>query len=253
MKIERHMDAKRLNEILNDPVVRPDVADLGDGVLDLTYQISDERNILLVGENGACLFLWVMSCLYEVHTQILPTGRGRWAKEFVQACGEWMFTKSDAMEIITRVPQGHVAAKTLTMLAGGKYEFTRQDFCLFRGKNCPVDIYSCRLQDWMTTAPHMQEVGEEFHKHLHAEADRLGIKERPHESDANHNQYVGACIKMFQGGQKIKAVTFYNRWAVASRHETVAFVADDETPVIKFDIGYLLIKGNSISDIEVKR
>lgn len=253
MQIERHTNADWLNTIVNDPVVRQDVADLGEGTLDLTEAVKDDKNILLSGKYGACLFFWIMSCVYEVHTQILPSGRGVWAKEFVQACGEWMFTKTDALEVITRVPHGHIGAKALTIAAGGKYEFTREDHCKFRGEHVPVDIYSCRLQDWMPKAPNMQEIGQQFHDHLHAEAKRIGVEEKPHENDENHNQYVGACIKMFQGGQKHKAVIFYNRWATASRHDTVAFIAADETPVIKFDIGYLVIKGNSISDIEVRQ
>lgn len=252
MIIERHFDAVRLNEILNDPIVRPDVADLGEGILDLTDKVVDTKNILLVGEHGACLFFWIMSCVYEVHTQILSEGRGIWAKEFVQVCGEWMFTRTDALEVITRVPQNHSAAKALTMYAGGKYEFTREDGCNFRGVDIPVDIYSCRLQDWMPNAPGMKQTGEEFHEHLVAEAARLGVKNPPHPNDGNHNQYAGACIKMFQAGQKQKAIIFYNRWAIAARHDTVAFISDEDTPVIKFDLGYMEIKGQNISDVEIR-
>lgn len=250
MAVERSFDIEHINEILNHPSVRPDVADESESVLDLTVAVSDKRNILLMGDHGGCMFLYMMDCMYEVHTQILPAGRGEWAKAFAKACVEWMYTKSDALEILTRVPHGHIGAKTLALQTGFRFEFTRADCCRFRGVSVPVDILSCRLQDWITTAPFMEDLGERFHDQLHKEAERLGITAPAHENDPNHNQYVGACLKMIFGGQIYKGVVFYNRWAIASRHETIELVSTD--PVrIKFDIGFLEFHGNKIEDIEV--
>lgn len=248
--VERSFDADRLNHILNHPLVRPDVGGVDLGNMDLSSAVFDKRNILLMGEHGCVMFLYVMDCMYEAHTQILPEGRGSWACELVKSCAEYMFTRTDALELLTRVPEGHIAAKVLAIKAGFKYEFTRHDFCKFRGKDVPVDIYSGRLQDWMPTAPNMIETGIQFHEKLHSEAERIGIGTPPHDDDENHNQYIGACIKMFMGGQLFKAMTFYNRWAAVSRHETVQVVSVNP-PIIKFDIGLLKINGPNISDIEV--
>lgn len=248
--VERSYDAVRLNEILNDPIVRRDVADQIEGALDLADAIADTRNILLMGAHGCCLFYYVMDCLYEVHTQILSSGRGEWACDFVQDCAEWMFTHSDALELITRVPVTHLGARALTKSVGATLEFTRNDCCIFRGAHIPVEIYSLRLQDWMAKATYLAPYGECFHDHLNAEAGRIGISAPPHAEDENHNQYVGACLKMFFGGQIQKAVVFYNRWAVAARHATIS-LEEVNPPVIKFDIGFLKINGEEIKDIEV--
>lgn len=250
MDIERSFDAERLNAIVNHPDIRPDVADASEGALDLTAIVNDKRNVLVSGEYGSVMYRYVLPCLYEAHTQILPEGRGEWAVEFTKATGEYMFTKTNAFELATRIPQTHAGAKALAVQAGFKYEFTRDDNCKFRGEDVPVDIYSSRLQDWMSKAKGMKEVGESFHKHLHAEAERLGIGEKPHDNDENHNQYVGACLKMLFGGQLDKALIFYNRWALLSRHAPITLIAQ-QPPVIKFDIGLLRMNGNRIEDLEV--
>lgn len=250
IKIERHTDAKRINEIVNHPAVRPWTNELGKGVIDMTKDISNPKHILLMGEHGGIIFYEIMHGLYEAHTQVLPEGRGEWAKQLVDACAEWMFTRTTAFELMTRVPVGHRSAKALTLYTGMKLEFTRDDKCTFRGKKCAVEIYSYRLQDWMTFARGMQEKGKIFHDKLHAEAERLGIKEKPHDEDLNHNQYLGCCISMVQGGQLEKALIFYNRWAVAARHEVVT-ITSVNPPTVKFDIGLLKFNGNEIEDMEV--
>jgi hypothetical protein len=250
LSVERSFSAERLNYILNHPAVRQDVADLSEGKLDLKKSVDNDKNILVMGEHGCVMFFCVSQCIYEAHTQILPEGRGAWAFQFVQSCAEFMFTKTDAMEILTRVPHGHIAAKALALKAGLKYEFTRTDCCVFRGQKVPVDIFSGRLQDWVLIAPDYRELGDIFHHRLNALAADKGVNEAPHEDDENHNQYIGICIKMMQGGQHHKAVAFYNRWAFASRHALVEIVSENPT-VIKFDIGFLKINGNRIEDMEI--
>ncbi len=244
-------DAHRINAILNHPEVRPWVADVAEGVLDITPQLMMTSNVCLMSEHGGCFFFRLMQGIYEVHTQVLPAGRGAWAKNFTREAAHWMFTHTEAFELLTRVPHGHIAAKAATLAVGATKEFTGMVPCRFRGRETRVDIYRLSLQEWVMNTPELAERGAWLHERLHQEADRLGITAPPHAEDEGHNRYAGACIAMAMNGQVRKAVAFYNRWALLSRHRTIAFVSDDP-PVIRFDLGDLkLVNGNDVEVVQL--
>ena len=248
-EIWREYRADRINLVLNHPVVRPDVADLGAGELDLSPQVQNEHNVLLMGQYGGCFCFCVQSGLYEVHTQVLPEGRGEWALAFVRAGARWMFTHTDAYEIMTRVSHGNIGAKALTIAAGMRHEFTRDDGPSFRGTNPPCDIYSYRIQDWVQRAAGLVESGEYLHAQIQEGARRLNLPTELHGEDENHNRYAGAAVEMVLGGQTRKAVFFYNRWAFAARHPLIAMVSD-QPPVIRFDIGLMTLRGGEIEVVQ---
>lgn len=244
--IERHRTAEALNEIVNDPHVRPWVAP-GNQPLDLSFQVANENNVCLVGEHGCCVFLKAMPGVYEVHTQVKKEGRGAWTNELTRACAHWMFLKTDAYEIMTRVPQGHIAAKAAAQNAGMKFDFTREKECLFRGHMIDVSIYSFRIQDWLASCPDgLTDVGRKFHDRLHQEAERLGVQDPAHDDDENHNLYVGAAVQMVRAGLPVKAALTYNRWAISSRHEPITLVS--LSPVVaKIDHGmYVTFEADDI-------
>jgi hypothetical protein len=164
-------------------------------------------------------------------------------------------TKTDAYEIVTRIPAGHLGAKAAAEAQGMRHEFTRENGCLFRGEVRDVHIYSFRLQDWVPRGRGLVETGRWLHERMEAEARRLGIDVPTHEDDENHNRYVGAAAEMAFGGQCLKAAGFYNRWVTLARHtrngvlQHISLVSTDPL-VIRFDIG--LMKFNN-GDIEVIR
>lgn len=243
--IRRELNAKRMNALLNFPEVRPWVADMGEGVLDISAIVENRRNFLLMGPHGGILFGCLLPGIYEAHTVVHPAGRGEWTKAMIQAALHYMFTRTDAFEIITRVPMGHVAAMAAALGAGMRMELTVPDAVRFRGEIKDIHILSFRIQDWMPSAPGLVERGRWLHKRLHEEALRLGITEPAHDDDDLHNRYVGGCIDMVFGGQTAKGVLLYNRWARMCRHATVEAVTQTH---IRFDIGVLEFKGD---DIEV--
>lgn len=249
IQIKREKDASRINWVLNHPSVRPWTANTADGALDITPAVENENNYLLMGEHGGCMFFRIMPMVYEVHTNVLETGRGAWTKEFTAAAARWMFINTDCVEILTRVPEGHVAARAATLRAGGRYEFTREKGCLFQDRCVDVAIYALRVQDWLTFAEGLTERGDWFHKRLCEEARRLGITEQAHPPDENHNRYVGAAVEMLLAGQIDKGIFLYNRWALVSRHATVSLAARDPVTV-RIDVGYLTLHDG---DIELRR
>ena len=244
--IRREFDAKRLNEVLNHPDVRPDIADMSLGVVDVSSQVADQNNILLMGEFGGCLLFNVSPGIFEVHTQCLPEGRGPWMKAFIVQMLEWMFTHSNCWEMVTRVPREHIAAKALTVGAGFRKEFSRPDQCMWRGKLMPVDIYRLSIHDWVENSAHMTHLGEVFHHQLHDEAARNKVTRPAHEDDPEHNRIAGAAVEMARHGQVIKSVLFYNRWAFLARHAPVGLISEDP-PMLKMDLGILHIKPSGIT------
>jgi len=234
----REHDASRINAVLNHPEIRPWVADMSEGEIDISQQVANPRNVLLMGKYGGCMCFQIFPGVYEVHTQVLPEGRGKWSLDFVRAGSDWMFTRTDCYDILTRVPMGHVAARALALAAGMMPEFQRPDGCKFLGETRPVEIMSFRVQDWMRQAPGLVELGMWFHAELQREAARLDVQEPAHTDDENHNRYAGAALAMIIAGQLKKGVALYNRWAVVSRHKVISIV-EENPPVIRFDLGLL--------------
>lgn len=239
--IERWFSADRLNAVVNDPSIYPWVCGEHVGHLDLRPVIDDRRNVLLMGEHGGVLFVLLQPGIYEAHTQVLPAGRGRWCLDMVNEALAWMFCRTDAVEIMTRCPQGNVAAKALARAIGGCYEFTNPNGWVFNRKPIPADIFALRIQDWMRTAEFLPAIGHDFHERLDEQYRALGVVSGVHPDDAIHDRYVGAAAAMIMGGQPHKAVIFYNRWAALAGYAPIALLR--EAP-IRVDIRDAVLEVN---------
>lgn len=245
VEVLRSFSAKRLNELANHPDIRPTIDDPDKGVLDLTFQADNAHNVFLTSEHGGCLLVKLAPALYSVHTMVRPEGRGPWALSMVKAVEHWMFCNTDALEIITHIPHGHQAARTLSVAAGMDFEFTRPDGGKFRGVMTPMDIYSITVQTWIQKAQGLVEIGHGIHSYMQSRAKELGIKETPHEDDEDHNRVVGACFEMLVGGQPQKAVALYNRWALIAHHATIELLMLDP-PAIRMDVGVMRLKNGKL-------
>lgn len=247
--IERSFSADRINAIINDPSVRPDVAELLEGSLDISSAIASRENVHLVGDHGGLMFFKLLPGVYEVHTVCLKSGRGQWAYDMVRQAANYMFTHTDCYEITTRIPKRHDGARMLAIRAGMTYEFSVENGCVWRGERQDIDVYSYRLQDWIKGADELVERGRWFHERLREEAVRVGITDQPHKDDDSHFKYVGAALEMALSGQIQKGLFWYNRWCLASRHPTVT-LAGINPLTIHMDIGFLTFKDG---DIELRR
>lgn len=253
--IQREFTANRLNAILNHPAVRPWVANDDAGVIDVSAAVSNERNVLLMGEHGGMFFVCLQPGIYELHTQVLPSGRGEWARDMAEACALFMFTRTDAFEVLTRIPGGHVAARVAAEAMDMRMEFLREGGCVFKNRVTDLRVYSQRIQEWAARAPGMVDLGRWLHNRMAQEAARLGLPNVLHDDDENHNRYVGVATAMAFGGQPGKAVSYYNRWVSICRHgadgklHTVELVSVNPL-VIRFDLGLMKMVGD---DIEVIR
>jgi hypothetical protein len=236
--VSRHTEAAHVNSILNHPDVYPFVKGAMEGPFDLSAELTSDNIVALYGEHGGQVYQRLLPCLWEAHSAVTPAGRGPWALEATQQSLAWMFTHTDAAEIVTRCPQGNLPAKALARLIGGSLQFTRQDGWVKDGKSISAEVYSLRVEDWMRNASNLVERGRWFHERLEAELERHGAKELAHPDDENHDRYVGAAVEMFFGGQPLKAQVLYNRFAVMAGYHPIQVVSLDPLAV---DIGTALL------------
>lgn len=229
--LEVQQDAKRLNEIVNHPDVLPWVRGASKGPLDLTPAFERGNIVCLLGKHGGLAFTHLQPGLWEVHSQILAEGRGAWALDCVRACLMWMFTRTDAAEVITRCPKGNVAARAMAKAAGLRLQWTNP-----RGWNVgddvvPAGIWSITVLDWMGSAEGLAARGRWFHERLDAEFMRLGHADLAHPDDDAHDVYVGAACEMVLGGQLAKAEGLYNRFAMMGGYMPIQIVSADPVAV----------------------
>ncbi len=209
--IQRATTAEFINAVVNHPAVRPFVH-APPGPVDLSAVVVNPNHLVLTAEYGGMVLFQHVPGLYEIHTQVLPKGRGEWALNMAQECVRYLFTRTAATEVFTRVPEGNVAAMALARACGAKPEYRPQLQHMPDG-DFNIEIYGGRIQDWIKIAPGLEELGAEFHDRLHAKAEAAGIKTSDHAKNPWHDRNVGAAAAMILGGQVVKGVTFYNRWA----------------------------------------
>ena len=113
----RTFDAELVNAIVNHPAVRPFVGGDGESELDLTEAVQNKDNIAYANDSGGFLFMWTAPRCYEVHTFILPEGRGRKAYEFAREARDYM-EEQGALHLWTRVKPEAENVRRFTLAAG---------------------------------------------------------------------------------------------------------------------------------------
>lgn len=224
-ELERQHGAQRINRIVNDPSIYPHVKGYATGPLDLSAGVANPANVCLLGEHGGVLFEQMAPAVFEAHTQVLPKGRGAWTVTMVQAALMWMFARTPAVEIFTRVPKGNDAALGLVRAVHGVRQFTRKRGWVVDLDEVPADIYALDVKEWMRRAPGLEERGRWFHARLEQEYARHGRTEPPHDDDPVHDRYVGAACEMILSGHAQKGVVLYNRWAVMAGYQPVQIMS----------------------------
>jgi len=117
--LKRSFDPERANYLVNHPSVRPHVGGDVSAAIDLAAFVAERQNVFLDGEHGGFAFTWSAPRTYEVHTFILPEGRGEWAAEFAELARDWM-GDNFADHLWTRVHPEAVNVRNFTLKAGFK-------------------------------------------------------------------------------------------------------------------------------------
>ena len=219
--IGRTLDGAFFNEIANHPEVRPWLG--GKGALDLRQAVANPANVAMRYLGGGLIFERLADGLYEAHSMFLPERRGRYAVVTMRDALEYVFTATDCLEILTRVPDGNKAADGFARLAGGREVYRLEHDPKMGG--AAVSVRSLTLDAWRTRSAECLASGHEFHDIL----ERAGEHDGHPEEDA-HDRAVGAAVLMMRRNNYAKAVWSYNRWAVMAGYQPVELAST--SPVI---------------------
>lgn len=117
--LERSHDAVLVNLVVNDPDVRPFVGPLEYGEIDLKSVIDRPENWFLMGEHGGFGLIWSAPKVHEIHTFILPSGRGKWAVGAAESMIDFARKNGDTM-LWTKIPPKLKHVGTYARLMGMK-------------------------------------------------------------------------------------------------------------------------------------
>jgi hypothetical protein len=114
--LERSFDTARINAVINHPDVRPFVGP-GDEYADASVLIDNPDNWFLMGDHGGFCLIQTLPHVHEIHTFILPKGRGVWARNAAQALLDFARENGDNM-VWTKVPEDQRNVEAYTRRAG---------------------------------------------------------------------------------------------------------------------------------------
>lgn len=238
--VYRSFDAEKANAIVNDPAVLPFVAGPGQESLDLAPLIADHRNVLLEADGGFILFHLFDQNIYQVHTAFLEKHRGSNAIAASLAAYNFMFTRTDAMTLLTMVPEidrkSALATRMATRIVGFEFDFSMSAANWSGNGSTPAKFYSLHYHRWLKrNAERLIDAGHAFHERFEAERARLGqTGPRDHPDDVAHDLYAGVCAEMVYGGQPEKGVCLYNLWARRAGYGQIQLLS--RSPLV-IDIG----------------
>lgn len=228
MTLRRTLDATRLNEVANHPDVRPWLG--GEGPLDLSGMISDPANFAFENDHGGFVLHRLDADLYEAHSLFLPDGRGAGVRALAEEGFRFLFTATDCMEVVTKVPEGNAAAAALARCVGFVEGFRRG--AAWQGPSGPlaVSYQSLTFDRWRSRDPMAAERGHWFHDRLETTKANAGSDLVTHPDDAAHDRAAGAAVLMAMAGRGRKAVWTYNRWALFAGYAPIHLVS--EAPLV---------------------
>jgi len=208
--LRRTLDPDRLNEIANDPAVRPWLG--GTGALDLGPVIRNPANVALECETGGYVLENHGAGQYEAHTLFLPEGRP-FAYDLAREGFRYLFSATDCLRVVTKVPAGNIAAASHAKRCGFEPIFSRS--AMWPGPDGPEDVsfQALTFDAWKGRDTQVAVEGRWFHDALEAAKIAAGSAREIHEDDEAHDRAVGAAVLMFKAGNPVKAATLYNQWA----------------------------------------
>jgi hypothetical protein len=234
--IQRTMNATLFNAVCNHPGVRPWLG--GEGPIDTAPMLGNPGNYGLFGEGGGFILVAGPAASFEVHSQFVPEGR-KHSFEAMRAGMDYMFTRTNALQLTTFLPDNNPAARGLALKGGFKEWFRRQNHPIGPGVQARIDV-----DEWIAGTPDLEADGERFHHALEQAKADAGSSLPTHEDDPIHERYVGAAFRMFGRGQAQKAQAIYNRWAGNAGYAQIRLISESPPVVDAVDAIVTLADGD---------
>ena len=231
----RTLSAERFNIMIGHPEVRPWVGGTHD--IDLTETVANPENFAFLTDEGWGGYIYhkLDVGLYAVHTLSLPSGRTREMLEARSASLREMFIKSDAVRIVTVVPDGNKGADLWAQRAGFRELFRRIKSFDLMGEMVDASYRALTYDEWVTKDAGNLSDGRAFHRMIHE------VTPDDHGDDPVHDAWCGATIEGCAAGNAEKALTCYNRWALHAGYQPVRVLTAH--PLV-LDIGTALLQSD---------
>ena len=194
----RDFDAGRLNALANHSKIRPGIGIEGMERVDLSQLAANPANYILLTDDGGLIFLQHEPGIYNVHAMFVPEARGRFALKVTKLAFWFMFTRSDMMEVLVRVPPGRLDVLGLVRSMNMRKEYESVKY---------GSTYSSRVQDWLWQAEGLMESGLAFRREF-----EINVEEDTPVSASD--RILGFALDCIRGGQSLKGVVVHNRSAV---------------------------------------
>lgn len=221
--LRRTLDPAVFDRVANHPDVRPWLG--GSGELSFAATLSDPANIALCCDAGGWLLTRHESGVYEAHSLFLPGTAD--VPAMAMAGFEYLFTATDCVEVVSKVPLANRPALGLANAVGLREKFRRPDaWPTPDGGACDVSYRALTLEGWSQRAAGLEAHGEWFHGQLEAAKAAAGSELPTHPHDPAHERAVGASVLMFRAGNVRKAVWAYNRWARLAGYRTIELLSE---------------------------
>ena len=214
--MKRSFDPAPFNAIANDTATRPWLG--GSGPLDLSQVVRDVRNFcfLTEGEHGAYVYAKLADGLYAAHTLASPPARGRPMLTLMRETLRFLFVATDAVEVVTTVPDPNTAASKWAEIAGFRETFRREACMDLCGQIVAASFRHLTYDAWVLSDPANRKAGERFHTFLAEHGAEVD-----HADDLVHDAWAGATYEAVTEGNVVKAVDLYNRWALHAGYRPV--------------------------------
>lgn len=243
----RTFDASFLNAVANHPEVRPWLG--GAGEIDLRAVIDNPVNVAFQTDAGGFVVIKLDDCgLYECHSLFLPDARETTAATMRESL-RYMFCETDCAEIVTKIPEANRGALGLARAGGFRALFERDEaWDMPDGAHCRVAYASLPFARWVATDPDISGYGKWFHTRL----EELTAGKIPEHKDEDiHNRMVGAAVLMLRARNTLKAVGFYNRWAMFAGYPPVKLLSQ-QPPIIDMDQVIVALKGDDMEVVKCR-
>lgn len=202
----RTMNAEALNAIAAHPEVRPWLGFPDPLVeIDLSGAVSNPSNFAFLTKqgDGGYMLLKIQPGLYAAHTLAMPSARGKPMFKLMREGFAAMFLTTDAIEIVSQVPDGNDAAENWSALAGFRNTFRREAYFPLMGERVGCQFKSLTYGDWCVKDRDNLVQGQALYERAFG-----GPSEDP-----VYAAWIGATIRGCFAGNATKAVGLYNRWA----------------------------------------
>jgi hypothetical protein len=210
-------DSDVINSICSHPEVRRWTAQDDSPPFNVAPWFSGE-NFPIVCDGGVFLFQWVGDGIYSVHVNFLPEARGKRAFMAGNLTLLKVFTTMKVETLVFAIPQGNRMADGYARGMGCRPTFKQWNRWLKDGRLQDINYYRLDIDDWIGLGL-LKSIGEAFRE----EMAQLGLNTHP--KDTVYDSYIGAACSMLAGGQQIKALKLYNRWARLAGYKTWKFIS----------------------------